>query len=130
MYDGISHCASEVKLRNVTDGLSKTYAVGERYIDPTHYFTGILHSNDWSMYVGIQDDIYRSTHYDPTRRVFRPPTQDTVGVQLDENFGGPHSGGCQFVFCDGSVQNISFDIDLQVHAQYGSRNDGGTIQGS
>ena len=130
LYDGISHCASEVKLRNVPDGLSKTYAVGERYIDPEHYFTGVLHSNDWSMYVGIQDDIYRSTHYDPLRNVRRPPTQDTAGVQLDENFGGPHPGGCQFVFCDGSVQNISFDVDLQVHSQYGSRDDGGTFQGS
>ncbi len=126
-YGGISQCGSEIRVGQVPDGLSKTYAAGERYLDPRHYETGVLHSNDWSMYVGVQDDIYRSTHYNPVQQFGRPPTQDTPGLDLGENFGGPHSAGCYLVFCDGSVQLISYDIDLAVHFLNGERNDGGQV---
>ena len=122
-YNGITHCGSTIKIRHVTDGLSKTYAVGERYIDPVHYLDGVLHSNDWSMYVGIQDDILRTTYYRSTANRGAPPTQDTPGLSLDANFGSAHPGGCLFVLCDGSVQSVAYDVELVIHWRYGGRND-------
>jgi prepilin-type N-terminal cleavage/methylation domain-containing protein len=124
-YTGITHCGSTVRTKHIADGLSKTYAAGERYIDPRHYLDGSLHSNDWSMYVGSQDDILRVTYYRATSNRGTPPTQDTPGLSLDVNFGGPHPGGCLFVLCDGSVQSIAYDIDLLLHWQNGNRADKG-----
>jgi prepilin-type processing-associated H-X9-DG protein len=124
-YTGISNCASKIGYRQIADGLSKTYAVGERSIDPLHYESGQLHSDDWSMYVGIQDDLYRSAFYNPVKGTGFVPFQDTPGVDLGNYFGSAHTGGCYFVFCDGSVQFVSYSIEVSVHWMNANRSDGG-----
>ena len=86
-FNGIMYAGSEVKYRHISDGLSKTYAVGERYVDPNGYSTGLLHNDDWSMYCGFQDDIAASTYYDPIEDIANLPLQDTPGATLDEIFG-------------------------------------------
>jgi prepilin-type N-terminal cleavage/methylation domain-containing protein/prepilin-type processing-associated H-X9-DG protein len=126
-YSGISHCHSIIKSAQVTDGLSNTYAVGERYLDPEHYETGDLASNDWSMYTGIQNDTYRSTYYNIQLQSVLKPELDTPKLDLNENFGSSHPGGVHFAFCDGSVRLISYDVDDIVHRNNGARNDGGEI---
>lgn len=127
-YTGISNCASELSLRKIEDGLSKTYAVGERSLDPNHYDTGRLHSDDWSMYVGIQDDIYRTAFFDLDRNRGFVPIRDTPNVQLHNYFGSAHAGGCQFVLCDGSVQTVDYGVDPFVHWLFAHRFDGGVAE--
>lgn len=39
-------------------------------------------------------------------------------------FGSAHQGVCQFVFCDGSVREISYDIEPAIHRMLGNRSDG------
>ena len=39
-FTGVTYLRSEVKMTDITDGTSKTYLVGERYLDPDHYSTG------------------------------------------------------------------------------------------
>jgi prepilin-type N-terminal cleavage/methylation domain-containing protein len=124
-YTGISHCASEVTLAGISDGLSNTYAVGERSLPPANYETGQLHSNDWSMYVGVQDDIYRSAYLHSSGRPAYVPLQDRDGLVVDQFFGSAHLAGCHFAFCDGSVQFVSYDIEPLVHWQSAHRNDDG-----
>jgi prepilin-type N-terminal cleavage/methylation domain-containing protein len=124
-YSGISNCASEIKIAEISDGLSNTYAVGERTLDPLHYDTGTLHSNDWSMYVGIQDDIYRTAFYHPITKKGFTPVPDTPGVQLDLYYGSAHPTGCNFVLCDGSAQMVSYDVDPIVHWAMAHRADDG-----
>jgi prepilin-type N-terminal cleavage/methylation domain-containing protein/prepilin-type processing-associated H-X9-DG protein len=124
-FNGIMYAGSEVKLRHILDGLSKTYAVGERYVDPNEYTTGKLHNDDWSMYTGFQDDIAASTFYDPVNNIANLPLQDTPGARLDEHFGSAHPGGFNIAMCDGSVQFISYDIEAEVHRRAGHRSDEG-----
>jgi prepilin-type N-terminal cleavage/methylation domain-containing protein len=124
-YSGISHCASEITIAAITDGLSNTYAVGERSIPPAYYENGQLHSNDWSMYVGVQDDIYRSAFLHSSGRPAYVPLPDRDGLAVDQFFGSAHQAGCQFAYCDGSVQLVSYDVEPLVHWQSAHRNDEG-----
>jgi prepilin-type processing-associated H-X9-DG protein len=39
-------------------------------------------------------------------------------------FGSAHPGGCHFVFCDGAIKLITFQIDAEVHRRLGNRQGG------
>ena len=57
-------------------------------------------------------------------------TQDRPGVgpRLPEStFGSAHAGGFNMVFCDGSVHNISYDVDSLTHTYLANRLDGQTV---
>lgn len=124
-FNGTAYCGAVVKVAAITDGLSKTYVLGERHINADDYDTGLDHGDDWSMWSGYQDDVCRSTFYDPTTGENRVPLQDTPGAAYSESFGSAHPGGCNMAFGDGSVQLISYDIDPEVHRRNGHRFDGG-----
>ncbi len=125
-FNGIVFCGTQIKLRNIKDGTSHTYAIGERYLDPAHYHDGQAHSNDWSMYSGFQDDMYRSTYYRfrPNQPITQEPRRDQPGLSLDEIFGSAHPGGCHISMCDGSVHLVSYSVDPVAHSNMGNRKDG------
>ncbi|MGI9429966.1 MAG: DUF1559 domain-containing protein [Bythopirellula sp.] len=124
LFLGVCFCGSTTQLRSVTDGLSKTFALGERHIDPLHYDDGKVHDNDWSMYTGHQDDIIRMTTYWPSVQIDLTPTQDTPGLLLGEQFGSAHPSGINMALLDGSVQFVNFGIDGEVFHVMGARADG------
>ncbi len=117
-FNGISYQRSEVRVAQITDGTSNTYMVGEKYMNPDFYQTGTDLGDNESMYVGDDPDVLRSTH------VTRPPRQDRPGVLAQANFGGPHAGGWNVVYCDGSVRPMGYEIDVTIHERLGARNDG------
>jgi len=131
-HSGVGFCGTALKLRQITDGTSNTYAIGERFLEPQHYETGLAHADDWPMYTGYQDDIYRSVWYDvtdPQNGEAYIPLQDRDGIDTaSERFGSAHPGGCNMAMVDGSVKTISYDIDPEVHRQAGHRSDGGGIR--
>lgn len=124
-FNGTAYCGAAIKLAAVTDGLSKTYLLGERYLNPQNYETGFDHGDDWSMWSGYQDDIVRSTYCNAAGTDNRVPVQDTPGLEKQELFGSAHPGGCYMAFGDGSVQFIGYDIEPDVHRRNGNRLDGG-----
>jgi prepilin-type processing-associated H-X9-DG protein len=78
-----------------------------------------------SMYLAHNADSSRCTTYnaaDPAASLV--PKQDTPEFQDKWRFGSAHSAGCNFVFCDGSVQTIGYDIDAMTHSYLGNRHDG------
>ena len=120
-WTGITIQRHGMPIRDISDGLTGTYMLGEKFINADCYVTGCDTGDNQSLYQGFGQDI--------TRRVDdRPPTQDTPGLARDDWFGGPHPGGCQFAMCDGSVTIIGFDIDLDVHRRLGHRADGEIIE--
>jgi hypothetical protein len=124
---GISFMRSEISSAAVRDGLSNTYLIGEKLINPDHYLTGQDGGDDWSMYSGQQDDIYRLTYNSSSSTPF-PPLRDRPGIGGQrQEFGGPHAAGCQFAMADGSVHNISFSIDAVAHRNLGNRKDGNAV---
>jgi hypothetical protein len=57
-----------------------------------------------------------------------PPNAQTPAL-ANSSFGGPHTGVCLFVFCDGSVKPIALSVDVQTLTYLVSRNDGQVIGG-
>ena len=116
---GVSFERSEVKSASITDGLSNTLFCGEKYLNPDNYRTGMAGSDNETMYVGFDNDNYRSSD--------APPFRDTPGADDGFHFGSVHYGGAHFAMCDGSVRRISYGVNPQTFQWLGSRNDGQAI---
>jgi prepilin-type N-terminal cleavage/methylation domain-containing protein len=131
---GISFERSQISIRRITDGTSKTYMIGEKYIPTANYETGIDHGDNETWCTGFNNDNFRATgRLNGTEIVAAVPQPDTFvepqpylnGVSTSLwRFGSAHPGGWQVAYCDGSVATVSFDIDWQVHRDMGNREDG------
>jgi len=116
-FNGVSGERSEVS--QIPDGQSNVFFAGEKYLDPTLYYTGsdgadnssALEGNDWDVNRWVSPGF--------------PPMRDTKGVNdCSQGFGSAHPAGVQFVFCDGSVKLLSFQINFTTYQSLGVRNDG------
>lgn len=114
LFDGVVHQHSQVMLKEITDGLSNTYLIGEKFLESDHYEDGLVPYDDQCYYIGFDQD------YNLTSRF--PPIRD---VPLNSNgaflFGSAHPTAISMVLCDGSVHTVSYDIDIEVHRSFGSR---------
>lgn len=128
-WDGIVYYRSEVSMRQVTDGTSKTYMVGEKWLDAAHYEDGFDIGDTEPAFTGCNTDTLRVTNIQypltsdaqkPQRRLY-PETGTGVGHRV---FGSPHTSGFNMAMCDGSVDFVSYDIDPCIHQYRGSRDDG------
>ena len=125
-HTGIVFQRSKISIRDISDGSSKTYMVGEKYMCPDHYTDGVDIGDNMPMYC-TQSDVLRYASYNFSTGVGAAPMQDTPGYVDSERFGSAHPGGCNMAFCDGSVRLISYDIDVLVHYRLGNRCDGEVI---
>jgi prepilin-type N-terminal cleavage/methylation domain-containing protein len=117
---GISFVRTRLRPANVADGTSQVYLAGERYVPQGEYASGKSIGDDQTMYVGDDADVRRWTA--------DPPKPDSAREDTKTEFGGPHSGICYFVFCDGAVHAVRYSIDPTVHKRLGNRKDGGVVE--
>ena len=71
---GICYFHALVTLAMITDGLSNTYLLGEKYLDPHNYFNGQDLGDCTSAFSGYNLDLYRTTYVEPMW-----PMQDEPG---------------------------------------------------
>lgn len=117
-FNGITTERSEVELREVTDGTSKTLLVSEKYLNPWNYDSHD-DADDGCMYQGNDFDTVRWTN----RQLQFLPSQDTPGVDSNSfRFGSAHPSAMNASFVDGSTRTISYDVDPLVYEALGSRN--------
>jgi prepilin-type N-terminal cleavage/methylation domain-containing protein/prepilin-type processing-associated H-X9-DG protein len=124
---GISYERSMISIRHVSDGISKTYLIAERYIPQSEYMTGLSDGDNETWCTGFNNDNYRKTaRLVGSQIVELTPIPDTAQDVEDSmgRFGAAHPGGWNASFCDGSVRTISYDIDWRVHRDMGNRADG------
>jgi prepilin-type processing-associated H-X9-DG protein len=124
---------SQTNFAAITDGLSNTLLVGEKFIFPADlpgsgtdgsvYSSGNGQENTFRRFVGnngAKPPILR-----PLVTGTTDPGRDANGsLWADKAFGSWHSGVCQFVFCDGSVKALPTSIDINTLQLLGVRNDG------
>jgi prepilin-type N-terminal cleavage/methylation domain-containing protein/prepilin-type processing-associated H-X9-DG protein len=128
--DGVVFQASEVPPAKITDGLSNTFFAGEKWLGSKFYCTSANAGDDNSMMQGFDHDVVRwcSPKTPPIRDIISPDCA-TNGASYwcppaDYSFGSAHSAGVQFVFCDGHVVLVSYEINMTVYGNLGCRNDG------
>ena len=142
---GVVFFAGSCRLRDITDGASNTYLVGEKYLNPDGYFNSGDYGTDDTWDEGFDYDNARITRWivpgyyggspnenDPRYSYNYTPVQDTPGYggsgspgdPLVNIFGSAHANSFNMCFCDGSVQGISYNIAAKVHFYLGCRNDG------
>jgi len=119
--NGVIYKRSEVAMAGVRDGASNTLLIGEKALNPDSYQSYDPLGDSQSMFLGYDADTVRWTTTD------RMPTRDRPGQDACTNFGGPHAGGCQFAFCDGSVRMVRYTVDSTTWTQLGDRRDGDPI---
>jgi len=119
---GISFERSEIMPDHITDGTSHTIMLGEKYLNPDHYTTGEELSDNENLYTGFNNDNFRCTAF--------PPMRDRAGLSDPYCFGSRHATGCNFTFCDGSVQTVNYEVDPTVFSYLGNRADGQIIDTS
>jgi prepilin-type processing-associated H-X9-DG protein len=121
---GVSYRCSKVSIAQILDGTGFTIAVGEKYLPRAAYFSGTDSADNESMYVGYDNDLFRSTN-----GTFGLPHPDSDNVANQLVYGSAHPGGFNAVFCDGSVHVISYNIDAFVYDGLGHRADGKVLSG-
>jgi prepilin-type N-terminal cleavage/methylation domain-containing protein/prepilin-type processing-associated H-X9-DG protein len=107
---------SKINERQVTDGLSNTFAVGEKYI-ATAVEEGITPPAP-----GLEDPFFGDSAIfagDSRQTIMRAtddgfPNRSTPDDDDNKRFGSEHNEQCQFVFLDGSVRPISYTIDIGI----------------
>jgi prepilin-type N-terminal cleavage/methylation domain-containing protein len=121
---GIMMAHNVYKLRQITDGTSKTYMLGEKSINPRYYIDPGLDSlgDDQGPFVADERDSARYTVDYPISDS-EATKEDTSNFDITWRFGSAHSGGFLMAFCDGSVHTVAFTIDPTVHLYLGARND-------
>jgi hypothetical protein len=129
--DGVIFRRSRIRLREVTDGLSATYLLGEKYVDPASVATGESDDDDQCLYSGHDRDVLRVGLEPPNqdRAGFDPATVSGVAgaankFPLPIAFGSAHPDACGMAFVDGSVRPVAYGASATVHRAAASRNDG------
>jgi hypothetical protein len=129
--DGVIFRRSRIRLRDVTDGLTATYLLGEKYVDPASVADGTSDDDDQCLYAGHDRDVVRTGLEPPSqdRAGFDPATVSGVAgaankFPLPIAFGSAHPDTCGMALADGSVRTAAYTIAATIHRAAASRNDG------
>jgi hypothetical protein len=115
-----------IAMRKITDGATKTYLVGEKFLETDHYDSGYANNDDQNAYVGFDRDNQVSARDTPLADTsswqfyqFTNAKNESYGF----HFGSAHPTVFHTAMCDGSIHAVTFDIDLSVHRAAGSRDE-------
>jgi hypothetical protein len=112
-----------VRFTDVTDGLSKTFLVGEKQVVRGQEGIGTnggAGGGDGSIYNGDNEWNFARVA-GPGYALAKSPTDTT---QKNNVFGGPHFGVVLFVMCDGSVHPIPITTSTTILGYLSRRDDG------
>lgn len=150
-FTGIVTARLGAKLAQISDGTSNTIMAGEKYLPVEFYETITLENktgasaaddnpgDNSSLYQGYDQDTVRwpNGSFDSSNRPQgNLPIRDNEPIDSTSarvtfyksggvrRMGGPHTGGVNLVYADGSVHSVGFDIDPLAWNSLADREDG------
>lgn len=107
--NGLFHLNSRKSFRDVTDGTSQTFAVGEvsGILNPTR----CICCPDSSLGGVVWAGVYQSFRAEHVLGITNQELNDQDGDGFSPGFSSAHNGGVQFLFVDGHVSFISENIN-------------------
>lgn len=111
-FTGVIFVRSHIRITDIGRGSSNTYLIGEKYVNPSSYYTGQEEGDDEAMLTGMDGCISRSTAL--------PPMRDRPNYNYFF-FGSAHASGCNMLYCDGRVQLVEYSVDPAAHKRAGNR---------
>ncbi|UUO09219.1 DUF1559 domain-containing protein [Blastopirellula sp. J2-11] len=116
--NGLLYANSETNFRDVVDGTSHVFLVGESLGTP---FSVDLPNLFWWTWAGKAGSAaYPGNVAAASDQVNSP----LAFPDVFKSFGSHHPGGCQMLNCDGSVRFLQETVDLDAYRSQGIRNDG------
>jgi len=120
--DGVMFTVSMTTQADVRDGTAFTVLLGEKYLNPLNYATGLEATDNNPIFGGFD--------WDWSRWGVNPPHRDRAGVSDFISFGSAHVDGLNVFTCDGSGHWMSYQINPATFTSLCSRNDGNSIDSS
>lgn len=119
---GILYRDSSTKMRDITDGTSNTFLVGEISFNKDAAGNNHTAYRIWTRGAsGSTSGSCKNVQNHINALAY------TTSNFNDISFGSNHPGGCHFVMADGSVTFVSENADIEVYKSTGSR-DGGEVE--
>ena len=114
-----------IRVRDVKDGLSKTYFAAEKMVPMDSYESGQFWGDISSVFICPLGDCVRFAE--------QPPAHDPINAFHNDqqcwachSFGSAHSSTWNAVYCDGSVHSLTFTMSFNTHKSLASRAAGDT----
>ncbi len=118
LLSGISFARSEIGIKDIPDGTSHTYMIGEKYLNAANYTNGTDPADNETWCTGANNDNFRAGYAAPAR--------DRAGVTQHNVFGSAHAASWVMAYADGHVKPLSFDISAAIQRGAAHRADGNT----
>lgn len=111
---GVFFTRSEIGWKDVVDGLSSTYLIGEKHVSVDHYPSYTDTGYDQSPFSGADIDVHRWSEL--------PILPDCPTIEWT-SWGSAHGNLAHMGMCDGSVRAVNSSIDIETHRRLGNRKD-------
>jgi hypothetical protein len=123
MYVDTTTKLCRTKPKDITDGLSKTFLIGEQSWDAGYHRLWIVGRVGGFVYSGNNLAHTLNTH------LRRNAAGSIVGLVNDVSFGSKHPGGAHFAYADCSTKFFSENTAVEVLQVFASRANGEAITG-
>ncbi len=131
MFGKIKATYRPTRIRDVLDGTSNTFAVGEGYTKFARAIDGPTHPNvgDFGIWLGTNNQHQNVVAETGLNHI--PNGGNSLPVttlnQFDDCFASLHTGGVMFLFADGSVRFVSDNINMDTYKNMGDKADGNVV---
>jgi prepilin-type N-terminal cleavage/methylation domain-containing protein len=124
-FNGLFYSRSQIRIPQITRGTTNIIMLGEKFVPTDRYFTGNDGGDNECMYTGFNNDINRTTFFQPLQ-----DKDSGTGLPASHtlHFGSAHSGAFNVVLGDASVRSLTYSVELSVFQQFGDRANAGTGQ--